>query len=493
MMNLLRNNRKNCKEIKLGLHIPLFSASLVTLLVGAPLLGLIGVWMFAQQGEPVPHFLKVSHAHVAWWSVALLISSLIMPALPLKRIVKRIIAAGAFFILPLYALSIALHYNSAADKLSLPFLGELFVTPYGFASFALELIFFAVMLGLALMAAGVRFPKFLQSGSSAPTRYELASNVSVPGKAFGAYAFFLSLAIIIGFYILANFTLQYKPITPAALVQFHTHMGIFAIGFLMVLIAMRAVGVSFSRWLLTYNLGIVSLAATALGFLIFIIFNTHSIAWVLPAMLYFAVLVLGWISLLGKFGLRPPDDNYFHFTRWALIVIWGFLLIFTLAGPYLAAQYSKTPDLTVTYKQPGGGIGGKHIGSYPDPKTELQETAPVKGNPRGLENFHLSPGSWAHVAIFWLLILMLFGKRIFQTIGAPTLLFVFAVTIAQAPIINGIGRIGAWLGHPAGAGPLLFVAHPLKTLNILALLIVMIVLMVKLRNQQQSESNNELA
>ncbi|MBT9167344.1 hypothetical protein [Candidatus Hakubella thermalkaliphila] len=76
---------------------------------------------------------------------------------------------------------------------------------------------------------------------------------------------------------------------------------------------------------------------------------------------------------------------------------------------------------------------------------------------------------------------MLFGKRIFQTIGAPTLLFALAVMIAQAPIINGIGRIGAWAGLPGGIGPLLFVGHPLKTLNILLLLIVMIVLMVKLR------------
>jgi hypothetical protein len=476
------------KDIKLGLNIPLFAASLVTILVGAPLLGLIGVWMFAQQGEPVPHFLKVAHAHVSWWSIALLISSLIIPSLPLGRAIKRIITAGAFFILPLYALFITLHYKSPADRVSLPFFGELFVTAYGFAAFALELIFFAVMLGLALMAAGVKFPKFLQSTNSGQTRYELISNISIPGKAFGVYAFFLFVAIITGFFMLLFFTLAYRPIAPAALVQFHTHIGIFAVGFLMILIAMRAVGASLSKWKLTYNLGVVSLAATTIGFLIFIFFNTHSIAWVLPAMLYFVVLVLGWLSLFGKFGLRSSEDSYFHFVRWSLIVIWGFMLVFILAGPHLSIRYSKTPDLTVTYKQLDGGIDGKHVGPYPDPETELKGTAPVKGTPRGLENFHLSPGSWAHAAIFWLLILMLFGKRIFQTIGAPTLLFALAVTIVQAPIINAIGRIGAWLDLPGGAGPLLLVAHPLKTINIAALLAVMIILVIRLRRLSGSKT-----
>ena len=493
MAKLINENKIGVAKgetIKVGLNIPLFAASLVTIFVGAPVLGLSAVWLFIAQGEPVPHFLRVSHAHLSWWSMALLISSLIIPALSLNRIVKRIITAGAFFILPLNSLFIILHYKSAAYKLSLPLVGELFVTPYGFVVFMLELIFFAAMLGLSLMAAGIRFPKFLQSADSGSTRYELISNISVPRKVFGVYAFFLSVSVIIGFYVLSFFTLSYKPVSPAALVQFHTHIGIFVVGFLMTLIAMRAMGTASSKWRLTYNLGVVALTATVLGFLIFILFNTHSIVWVLPAMLYYSVLVLGWLSLFGKFGLRASEDNYFHFTRWALIVSWGFLLIFTLTGPYLSIRYSKTPDLTVTYTQLDGGIEGKHIGPYPDPKTDYQGTAPVKGTPRGLENFHLSPGSWAHVAIFWLLILMLFGKQIFHTIGAPTLLFALAVMIAQAPIINAIGRIGAWAGLPGGAGPLLFVGHPLKTINILMLLIVMIVLMVKLRRQQPSVTKN---
>ncbi|GFP28352.1 hypothetical protein, partial [Candidatus Hakubella thermalkaliphila] len=361
------------------------------------LLGLIGVWLFAAQDQPVPPFLRVAHAHLSWWSMSLLISSLIMPALSLKRQVKRIITAGAFFTLLLYPLFVVLHYYSVPGKLSLPLVGELFVTPYGLAAFISEIVFFIAMVVLSLLAAGVRFPRLLNNINE-PTRYELVSNISVPRKLFGVYAFFLSLSVFIGLYILTFFTLSYKPISPAALVQFHTHVGMFAVGFVMTILAMRAIGAAHSKWQLTYSVGVVALTATVLGFLIFILFNTHSIVWVGPAMLYYGVLVVGWLSLFGKFGLSALGDNYFHFARWALILIWGFLLIFTLTGPYLSLRYNKTPDFTVTYKQLDGGIDGKHVGPYPDPKKDYLGTAPSKNTPRGLENFHLSPGSWRIMA-----------------------------------------------------------------------------------------------
>jgi hypothetical protein len=63
--------------------------------------------------------------------------------------------------------------------------------------------------------------------------------------------------------------------------------------------------------------------------------------------------------------------------------------------------------------------------------------------------------------------------------------------IAQAPIINAIGRIGAWANLPGGIGPLLLVGHPLKTINILTLLMVMIVLMMKLRKPQLNVAKND--
>jgi hypothetical protein len=123
------------------------------------------------------------------------------------------------------------------------------------------------------------------------------------------------------------------------------------------------------------------------------------------------------------------------------------------------------------------------VGPYPDVEN-YQGTAPVKHTPRGLENFHLSPGSWSHVAILWLLILLIFGREIFQTIKAPKLLFALGITIVQAPIINSIGRIGAWLDLPGGIGPLFLVAQPLKTLNILILIVITILfLSIKSKNR----------
>ena len=83
------------------------------------------------------------------------------------------------------------------------------------------------------------------------------------------------------------------------------------------------------------------------------------------------------------------------------------------------------------------------------------------------------------MAIFWLIILLIFGDGILKTIGRPTLIFLLAVTIAQAPFFNSIGRIGAWLDIKGGPGPLYLVGHPLKTLNIIMLMIVMILWLKK--------------
>jgi hypothetical protein len=480
----------NAKEIKLGLHIPLFSASLVAMLIGGPLLGLIAVWVFIIPGEVSPFFLRVLHAHVSWWAMVLLISSLIVPALSLKRQINKIITVGVFLILPLYVLFITLHNITTPSKLYLPLLGEVFVTPFGFVAGVIDIIFFGVAAVLALIAAGIRFPRLL-SETDKPTRYEFVSDISVPRKLFGVYVIFLSLSVIIGFYLLAFFRLGHEPISPAALVQFHTHIGLFAIGFVMTLLVMRAIGAADSAWQLTYRIGMVALTATALGFLVFILFNTHSIVWVVPAMIYFGVLVLGFVSTLGKLGLRAIEDNYFHYTRWAIAIVWGLLLVLVLVGPHIALRYTTTPDLTVSFRQPDGGIDGRHIGPYADTRPGYYlGSAPLKGNPRALEKAHLSPGSWAHVAIFWLLILMVFGKQIFPTIGTPTFLFALASLIMLAPIMNTIGRTAAIAGLPGGMGALFYAGHPLKTLNTLALLIVMGVLMVKLRRQEIAANKN---
>ncbi|MEK6564046.1 MAG: hypothetical protein AABZ65_03335 [Candidatus Omnitrophota bacterium] len=473
------------KTMRIGLNVPLFVASLCAMLIGAPLLGLIGVWGFLVQGKAVPAFLKVLHAHICWWSLVMVISSLIVPHLSLKPAIKKLITWVSFLLIPVYVILMTMHYTMEHPyKLILGALGSFYVSWPGVGVFVCESGFFAVMIGLGLLAAGVKIP-FLTSDRPELSRYEISSSVEIPRKSFVGYSFFLSIAVITGFLILFLFTLQHKAVTPAALVQMHTHLGIFAVGLVMVPLAMSAVGAKKEKIRFASTLGNTVVFLTLAGLLIFIFFKTHSIIWIAPGLLYVFFLFLGWHSLWGGFGLR---EGLNHFTRVALIFIWGAMLFYALVGPLLGLLYDTHPNLTVTYKQGGAKAAGiyqsvpgdnqLHLGAYPDPE-HYPGTAPVKGTPRGLENLHLSPTSWSHVAIFWLIILLIFGDGILKTIGRPTLIFLLAVTIAQAPFFNSIGRIGAWLDIKGGPGPLYLVGHPLKTLNIIMLMIVMILWLKK--------------
>ena len=269
----------------------------------------------------------------------------------------------------------------------------------------------------------------------------------------------------------------------------HTHLGIFALGLVMVPLAMSAVGAKKEKIYLVSTLGNVVVFLTFLGLLAFILLKTHSIVWIAPGLLYVYLLFFGWHSLWGGLGLREGIN---HFTRIALIFIWGAMLFYALVGPLLGLLYDTHPNVTVTYKQgsakpsgiypASGSDTSLHVGAYPDPE-HYPGTAPVKNTPRGLENLHLSPTSWSHVAIFWLIILLIFGEGILKAIGRPTLIFFLAVTIAQAPFFNSIGRIGAWLDIKGGPGPLYLVGHPLKTLNIIILIVVMLAWMKKVKER----------
>jgi len=472
------------EKMKIGLNVPLFAASLVAIFIGAPLLGLTGVWGFLVQNQIVPPFLKALHAHISWWSMVILIASLILPSIPLKPILRKTVIAGCFVAMPLYVLAIILHYTFAEPALvSFGFLGSYYISAFGLVGFLIEIAFFGAMTAVSLLAAGFKIP-FLTAGNSPQSKYDIASEIEIPRKAFLVYAAFLLIAVALGLFILNQFTLQHKPVTPAALINFHTHIGFFAIGSLMMILAASAVGAA--EWLvgMILRLSVVALAATAIGFTAFILLDTHSVVWVLPAVFYFAVMILAWLALWGKFGLIPRG-NHFHFVRGALIFIWGALLIFIAVGPYLALNYNTNPNLTVTYKQPANPL---NVGPYPD-STAYSGTAPSKKMPRGLENLHLSPGSWSHVAIFWLIILLVFGEKIFSLVGKPNLIFFLAVTVAAAPVINAIGRIGAWVNLPGGPGPLLLVAHPLKTVNILMLFIIVAVWMKKRRRKNQESAD----
>ena len=474
------------KDAPIGLNVPLFCASLATLFLGAPVLGLIGVWGFIVQKAAVPQFLKVLHAHVSWWSVVILIAAFLLPLIPFKRWFKRALIAFSFFAMPAYVFFLTMHHVVVGPTpQSIGGLGAFFLTSYGFFGFVVEVLFFASMFAVGLGSVGMRIP-FITAAEPAPLRYELTSNIVLSRRVVLGYLSFLAVAIAAGFTMLGLFTLQNKPVSPAALVQFHTHIGIFAISYFMVMLLMRAVGAKEEITSFLEKFGLVALGATALGFAVFIFFNASSAVWAIPAAVYygFGVLVMGLLAARGKFGLAPRGPS-FHFMRGAIVFVMACLFIFMIAGPYLALTYDRTPDVTVTYKQPQGGM---HIGPSPDPENYLG-TAPVAKTPRGIENFHLSPASWAHVALFWLIALLLFGEEILGVLGAPNFIFLLAVTIAQAPLFNAIGRFGAWSGLPFGIGPLLLVGHPLKTLNIIMLLVVSILWMRKKKRDEKAPSS----
>ena len=154
------------------------------------------------------------------------------------------------------------------------------------------------------------------------------------------------------------------------------------------------------------------------------------------------------------------------------------MVILISVGPLISLIWDTHSDVTVTYKQPEGSV---YPGAYPE---KYKGTAPVVNSPRGLENLHLSPGSWSHVALFWLLVLLIFGQQIGQILGEPTLIFMAAITIVLAPLFNAFGRIAAWANLPSGIGGMWFAAHPLKFFNVFLLIWISLVMMFRLRKRE---------
>jgi hypothetical protein len=161
--------------------------------------------------------------------------------------------------------------------------------------------------------------------------------------------------------------------------------------------------------------------------------------------------------------------------RGALIFTWILMIALVSLGPVIALGWATRPDVTVTYKQPEGQ---PYPGPYPE---KYIGTAPVAKSPRGLENLHLSPGSWTHVALFWLLALLLFGEPIGRILGRPTLIFLVVTTIPLAPLFNAFGRTAAWADLPAGIGGMWFAAHPLKFFNVFLLGAIVVAMIRRLR------------
>lgn len=477
MNSIVATGGVNGKNIKIGLSIPVFIASLLTLFIGAPVLGLIGVWAFLLRGEINPLFLKNLHGYLSWLAVIIMISSLIIPSLNLKPLFRKTAIVIFFLFAPLYSLFATLHFT-VAEKWSLNLgFGELFVSAYGIGAFLLDILLYAVIFLISLLAAGIKIP-FLTSDSQQSSKYDLRSEIQIPRIVFLVYAIFVLIAFIVGLYNMLMFYAQLKPVSPAALVSFHSHIGIFAMGIVMGVLTLKAVGAADSKITIGFRVAAASLILTFFGFLGFIVLDLQSGAWIGPAKFFFLFMVFVWLGVWGIWGIKP-SGYHFTFVRTALIFTWALLLLTTSLGPWVGMMYVEERDLTVTFYQEDQEL---HIGPFPDPRPGYYPgTAPDRGTPRGLEDFHLSVGGWLFVANFWLLALLIFGDRIFPLLKKPNLIFFLSVIIAQAPFLNAIGRTGTYLGWPHGPGPLILAAHPIKTFTIVLLTVIGIVLLKKLK------------
>ncbi|MFN7181176.1 MAG: hypothetical protein ACK4NF_00665 [Planctomycetota bacterium] len=471
-------NKEN--TILLGLSIPAFIASLVTLFVGV-IGGLIGIWAYLVWKLAVPEYIKVGHAHTAWWSAFILLASLLLPQLHLKQWFKKF-SVWTFLLAPLlWIICLSVYYISKAKKgvvspviSSVGDLGAEYLV-YGTGIFVMEVWFFAVFFLIVLSAVGGKIP-FIYSPESKPQKYDLISDIEIPRKIFWIPLIFGILGILAGWYMTVRFKLFHKPISPAAIVQFHSHILFFVVGFQLVLIIMKAVGVKDTVFKMATKLGTIAIPLTYIGYIGFIKLNLHSIIYVIPAVVYYVFLFLGLITTLGKFGMKiegGPGD----YIRGTMTFVWVLLLFLVSIGFLIALKWDTKPDITVTFKQPEGI---PYPGSYPQ---HYIGTEPVAHTPRGLENAHLSPGSWSHIALLWLVIMLIFGQQIFETIGKPNLLFLIVTTIPLAPFFNAVGRFAAWLDLPYGIGPHYFAGQPLKTFNIIFLFIVSLVLISRLKHK----------
>ncbi|MCH7944909.1 MAG: hypothetical protein IIC73_02685, partial [Armatimonadetes bacterium] len=355
-------------SVRLGLSLPMLLGSLIALLVGI-FPGILGVWLFQAWGIAVPEFIKVGHAHAAWWSVLILLAAFFLPAVPLKPRVKRFVAFTAITAVPFWMVTLAAYYISKKAR------GVLAVLPtnpgeeynleylvYGTGIFVVEVWLFATLALVFLSAMGVRIGRLSQE---APTRsrWELLTTIEFPRRALWVPLLLGGLGLLVGWVMILGFIARGLPIAPAALVQLHSHIFFFIVGYLMTLLAMRAVGVREQVFTLTYRLGLIGLPLLVAGWILFNALQLHSLVHVVPAMLHFAVLLLGLGALCGRFGRRQTEAPHFGFVRGTLIFTWTLMILLVAVGPVLALTWGTHPDVTVTYKQPEGQ---PYPGSYPD-------------------------------------------------------------------------------------------------------------------------------
>lgn len=474
--------------IRLGLHIPLFIAAMVAIGAGT-LTGMLGVWTAAVWGLPVPEWEKLGHAHAAWWAVLIMIAAMVLPSLELKSWVKKLITAGTFIGPTAWVGSLAFYYEIGGPAFwrfadpAVP--GTYYELPIiGLVAAFLEFVGFLALGAVALTAAGLRIPVISAREPPPRSKYELISEAEVPRRVFLIPTLIIVIGVIIGFGLTTSFKLLHKPVSPAALVQLHDHSALIATSALIVLLTLTVLRVPDRVFNLAYKLMLVSLPLSLVGLLVFSFTKIHSIVWVAPAGIYYILPIIAFLASVGVFHKRTtgnPENRSSHMPalRVALAVCYIGLAILIATGASIALFWVTTPDITVTYKQPEGS---PYPGPYP---AKYIGTAPAKGTPRGLELAHLSPGSWFHVSVVWLLILAVVGSQIFGggIFNKPGMLYLYAVTVPLAPLFNTLARYLAWLGLPAAPGVLFFAGHPLKGFNLISLFIVALLAIYILRRK----------
>ena len=447
--------------IELGLDIPLLVAATVAVGVGT-LSGEVGIWRYLAWKRAVPYWIKVGHAHLTWWTTFLMLAAILLPGLGLALWAKDAIVVVSF-VFPLAWLTAMYAYyekgGSLASTLLMP---------------VMEVMGFGTLLVVFLAASGVQLPVVTAAGQAPLSRWEVLSGVSVPNEIFLVPTAVASIGIAAAWVIAFLFyrVSPHKPIRPAALVQLHNHTAMIAASAVLMLIILSLMGVNQATFDLGYYLVVVSLPLLVAGLLAFVLFKADSLVWIAPTALFYLVAVLAFLATSGVIPTNPAASGIaaydaFPALRVSLAVALAMILITASLGPYIGLRWDRKPETTVTYSQPEGT---PYPGQYPE---AYSGTEPVAGTPRGLENAHLSPGSWLHIVVTWQLALMLAGGFIFGSLlHLPALVYLFAITIPMAPIFNFNGRILAWRGIPNGIGSLYFAGHPVKGFNILSIFVV---------------------
>ncbi len=447
--------------IELGLDVPLFIAATVAVGFGT-LSGEVGVWRHLAWKRAVPYWIKVGHAHLTWWTAFLMLASILLPGLGIALWAKSTIIAVSF-VFPIGWLAAMYAYyekgHSLASTLSMPIL---------------EAVGFGSLLVVFLAASGIQLPLVSTAAPAEAAKWEILSGVSVPNEIFliptAVASFGVGVAWVIAYLFYTSS--PHRPIRPAALVQLHNHTAMIAVSAVLMLIVLSVMGVGDAVFGVGYALAVVSLPLLVVGLLAFVVFKVRSIVWIAPTALFYVLAVLAFLAAAGLIPTNPASSGIasydgFAVLRVSLAVALATILVTAALGPYIGLKWGASPDTTVTYSQPEGT---PYPGPYP---SEYAGTQPVGGTPRGLENAHLSPGSWLHIVVTWILALMLAGDFVFDALlHMPALVYLFAITIPMAPIFNFNGRILAWKEVPYGIGSLYFAAHPLKGFNILSLLAV---------------------